>query len=146
LIHVQFALGVKMNRKLIMLLRKRMVLGIAFAGIVAVAGPNMTRAASPLIMKPLQGVSFDIGTKRAVSYFLSDGDTCKLTLMLAEVAHDDEVNGPTAARMTIAVEVGKTAHLDTAEGKSLEFQCQARAQAMSIEVLNRAASVERRPE
>jgi hypothetical protein len=134
-----------MNRKLIMLLRKRMILGIAFA--VAMAGPSMTRAAvaSPLIIKPLQGVSFDIGTKRAVSYFLSDGDTCKLTLMLAEVAHDDEVNGPTAARMTIAVEVGKTAHLDTAEGKSLEFQCQARAQAMSIEVLNRTAS-ERRPE
>jgi len=125
-----------------MLLRKRMILGIAFAVI-----PSMTRAAaaSPLIIKPLQGVSFDIGTKRAVSYFLSDDDTCKLTLMLAEVAHDNEANGPTAARMTIAVEVGKTAHLDTAAGKSLEFQCQARAQAMSIEVLNRAAS-ERRPE
>jgi hypothetical protein len=132
-----------MSRKLIMLLKKRMVLGIAFA--VVMAGPNMTRAAA-LIMKPLQGVSFDIGTKRAVSYFLSDGNTCKLTLMLVEVARDDEVNGPTAARMTIAVEVGKTTHLDTAEGKSIEFQCQARAQAMSIEVLNRAASAERRPE
>ena len=49
----------------------------------------MTRVAdpaSPLIMKPLQGVSFDIGTKRAVSYFLSDNDACKLTLTLAEVS------------------------------------------------------------
>ena len=125
-----------------MLLRKRTILAIAFAGISAMAGPAMTRAtdsALPLTMKPLQGVSFDIGTKRAVSYFLSDGDTCKLTLMLAEVAHDGEVNGPTAARLTIAVEVGKTAHLDAAAGKSLDFKCQAGAQAMSIEVLNRAA-------
>ena len=129
-----------------MLLRKRTILAIAFAGISAMAGPSTTRAdpASPLTMKPLQGVSFAIGTKRAVSYFLSDDDTCKLTLMLAEVAHDDEVS-PTAARMTIAVEVGKTAHLDTAEGKSLEFKCQAGAQAMSIEVLQQAA-YERRPE
>lgn len=125
-----------------MLLRKRTVLAIAFAGISAIAGPSMTRAADaalPLTMKPLQGVSFDIGTKRAVSYFLSDDNACKLTLMLAEFVHGDEVNGPTVARISVAVEVGKTAHLDTAEGKSLEFKCKAGAQAMSIEALNRAA-------
>ena len=95
----------------------------------------MTRAtdlASLVTMKPLQGVSFDIGTKRAVSYFLSDHDACKLTLMLAEVADDGEVNGLTATRVTIAVEAGKAAHLDTAEGKSLEFMCQAGAHVMSI--------------
>src|ERR1700737_3288554 len=97
-----------MCRRPIMLLRKRTVLAIAFAGISAVAGPNMAWAAdpaSPLTMKPLQGVSFDIGTKRAVSYFLSDDDACKLTLTLAEVDHGDEVNGLTATRMTVAVEV-----------------------------------------
>jgi len=103
------------------------------------AGYAMTRVAdpaSPLIMKPLQGVSFDIGTKRAVSYFLSDNDTCKLTLTLAEVVQDDEANGLTAARMTVAVEVGKVAHFDTAEGKSLEFKCQGGAHVMSIEASN----------
>jgi hypothetical protein len=63
-----------------MLLRKRTILAIAFAGaftgVSAMAGHGMT-------MKPLQGVSFDIGTKRAVSYFLSDNGACKLTLTLA---------------------------------------------------------------
>jgi len=38
----------------------------------------------------------DIGTKRAVSYSLSDNDACKLTLTLAEVVQDDEVNDLTA--------------------------------------------------
>ena len=38
--------------------------------------------------------------------------------------------------MRVAVEVGKTAHLYTADGKSLEFKW---AQAMSIEVMNRVA-------
>jgi hypothetical protein len=38
----------------------------------------------------LQGASFDIGTKRAVSYFLSDDEECKLTLMLAELVNDVE--------------------------------------------------------
>jgi len=48
------------------------------------------------------------------------------------------VNGLTAARMTVAVEVGKVAHFDTAEGKSLEFKCQAGAHVMSIEASNQA--------
>ena len=124
-----------------MRLRKGAAFAMAFAGISAMAGPAMTRAkdsASPLAMKPLQGVSFDIGTKRAVSYFLSDGDTCKLTLMLAEVVYGDEVKGLTVTRMTVAVEADKAVHLDTAEGKALEFKCQAGALVMSINVSNQA--------
>jgi hypothetical protein len=110
----------------------------AFAGISAIAGPGMSRTASPVTMRPLQGISFDIGTKRAVSYFLNNDTACKLTLTLADVIDDDEVNGLTATRMTVAVEPGKTAYLDTAEGQSLEFKCQAGAQAMSIEVSDQA--------
>jgi hypothetical protein len=41
--------------------------------------------------------------------------------------------------MTGAVEVGKVAHFDTAEGKSLEFKCRAGAQAMSANMLIRVA-------
>jgi hypothetical protein len=126
-----------MNRRPIMRRRKRAVFVIAFVGISATPGLGMAQAAdsaSPLTMKPLQGVSFDIGTKRAVSYFLSDNNACKLTLTLAEVVHDDEVNGLTATRMTVAVEADKAANLDTTEGKSLEFKCQPGAQVMSIEV------------
>ena len=115
-----------------MLLRKRTILAIAFAGaftgVSAMAGYGMT-------MKPLHGVSFDIGTKRAVSYFLSDDEECKLTLMLAELVNDDEANGLAATRMTVAVEVGKAARLDTAEGKSLEFKCQPGGQEMSIDII-----------
>jgi copper(I)-binding protein len=89
-------------------------------------------------MKPLQGVSFDIGTKRAVSYFLSDGNSCKLTLMLAEVVHGDEVSGlPT--RVTVAIEAGKAAQLDTAAGKTLEFKCQGGAHVMSVDASNQVA-------
>ena len=122
-----------------MLLKKRTLLAIAFAGTSVVVGPSMARAADPalpLTIRPLQGASFDIGTKRAVSYFLSDDEECKLTLMLAELVNDDdEANGLAAARMTVAVEVGKVAHLDTDEGKSVEFKCQPGGQEMSIEVI-----------
>jgi hypothetical protein len=112
--------------------RKRAVFVIAFVGISATASLGM----APLTMKPLQGVSFDIGTKRAVSYFLRDGNSCKLTLMLAEVGHGDEVNGLTATRVMVAIEAGKAAHLDTVEGKTLEFKCQGGAHVMSVQASN----------
>ena len=121
--------------------RKRAVFVIAFVGIAATASLGMAQAAepaSPLTMKPLQGVSFDIGTKRAVSYFLSDGNSCELTLMLAEVVHGDEVNGLTTTRVTVAIEAGKAAHLDTVEGKTLEFKCLGGAHVMSVEASNQA--------
>jgi hypothetical protein len=109
----------------------RLGAGTASLGMAQAADP-----ASPLTMKPLQGVSFDIGTKRAVSYFLRDGNSCKLTLMLAEVGHGDEVNGMTATRVMIAIEAGKAAHLDTVEGKTLEFKCQGGAHVMSVQASN----------
>jgi hypothetical protein len=63
-----------------MLLRKMTLFAIAFAGISVAAGPSMAADPGlPLTIRPLQGVSFDIGTKRAVSYFLSDDHACKLT-------------------------------------------------------------------
>src|SRR5947208_2639272 len=105
-----------MSREAMMRLRKAAAFAIAFTGISAMAGPGMTRATDPaslLTIEPIQGVSFDIGTKRAVSYFLSNDDACQLTLMLAEVANDDEVNGLTATRVTVAVEAGKAAYVDT---------------------------------
>jgi hypothetical protein len=122
--------------------RKTAIFVMAFVGVSATASLGMARAgdpASPLTMKPLQAVSFDIGTKRAVSYFLSDGNSCKLTLMLAEVVHGDEVNGRTTTRVTVAIEAGKAAHLDTVEGKTLEFKCLGGAHVMSVEASNQAA-------
>src|SRR6202171_2344826 len=124
-----------MNRRPTVRRRKRAVFVIGFVGIAATASLGTAQAAelaSPLTMKPLQGVSFDIGTKRAVSYFLSDGNSCKLTLMLAEVVHGDDVNGLTATSVTVAIEAGKAAHLDTVEGKTLEFKCQGGAHMMSV--------------
>ena len=49
-----------------------------------------------------------------------------LTPMLAEIVHGDEVNVLTVTRVTVAIEAGKAAHLDTVEGKTLEFRCQGR--------------------
>jgi len=39
-------------------------------------------------------------------------------------------------RVTVAIEAGKAAQLDTAEGRTLEFKCQGGAHVMSVDTSN----------
>ena len=55
------------------------------AGLVLASAPSKAASADyTLTMKPLHGISFDVGTKRAVSYFLSVAGQCRLVLTLAD--------------------------------------------------------------
>jgi hypothetical protein len=85
-------------------------------------------------MKPLQGVSFHVGSKHAVGYFLNDSNTCKLVLTLA----DDTNYAPTRFEASIAD--GSSTHYELAEGKSLEFGCHDHAQVMKVNALEAVAT------
>jgi hypothetical protein len=89
-------------------------------------------ASRPLTMKPLRGVSFDVGTKRAVSYFLSEGGQCKLTLIVAERMTDDAVPTDTPVRFEATIDAGNDTRVDTPEGKGLQFECKPGSLAMSV--------------
>jgi hypothetical protein len=84
-------------------------------------------------MKPLQGISFHVGTKHAVGYFLTYNGSCKLVLTRA----DDENFAPT--RFEAAIEDGQSTRYQLAEGKSLEFGCQAGGQHISVNSLETTA-------
>jgi hypothetical protein len=111
-----------------------------FAGILsASAAAQAGNASAPLAMKPLHGISFDIGTKRAVSYFLSQSGQCKLTLVVAEAMKGDEVPIDTPVRFEVAIDGGKYARFDAAEGKSLQFDCAPGTQAMNVTEVKQVA-------
>ena len=76
-------------------------------------------------LKPMQGASFHAGSKDAVAYFLSENHTCKLVLTMAD-------NDAQPARFEAAIAAGESASHELADGKSLEFACQADAQQMTI--------------
>jgi hypothetical protein len=94
---------------------------------------------SGLTMKPLQGVSIDVGSKRAAVYFLNDEGQCKLVLTLAETP---DLDGSTFAvrRFEASVRPGHATRYNSAEGVALDFACQARAQAMSIDPVAQVAA------
>ena len=120
-------------------MNKLILTALAIAGL-GLTGTAASADSSPaLTMKPVHGISFDVGSKRAVSYFQNDSGLCNLTLMVAEAMNGDEVPSDTAARFEIAIDAGKTTRLDTAEGKSLDFACTADAQAMSVKAVDKVA-------
>jgi hypothetical protein len=126
-----------------MSLLKKIFAGTAFAAVFALSSAMSTQAADSahiLTMKPLQALTFDVETKHAVSYFLSDNGTCKLVLTLAEAPNPDRVPHFIATRYEAAIGAGNKTQFNTAEGKSLDFACQAGAQVMSVTGLDQVAS------
>ena len=91
-------------------------------------------------MKPLAAVSFDIGTKHAVSYFLSEAGQCKLTVIIANAIQGDAVPNDAPVRFDVAVDGGEDARLDTAEGKWPQFACGPDSRAMIVNEVEQVAT------
>jgi len=91
-------------------------------------------------LKPRQGISLDVGAKRAVAYFLSDARICNLTLLVADRL--DEVTGMisgVATRLRFDVAAGSDVKVDTGAGKSLAFACATDAASMTVKALSQVA-------
>jgi len=126
---------------------KKIVAATAVTCVLAIANLGAVQAGdtSPVAsqMKHLQAISFDVGRKHVLSYFLSKNGLCDLTILVAdrpnEAAESHEIPALATARFKAEIDGGKSAHLDTTEGKSLEYVCAADAQAMSVRQVNQVA-------
>lgn len=112
---------------------------IATASGIALARDGHHKAAA--VFGPAQGISFDVGSKRAIGYYTAANGRCSLTLMLAEAPDADGFASQSAARFKVSVQQGGLARVDTAEGKSLEFGCGPSAAQMTVRTLEQVAAV-----
>ena len=123
----------------------KIIVATSLTGMFALANHGVLHAAeAPLFitLKPITGtgvggsqqilLNFKVGTKQTVSYFQNENDACKLTVMVAEAFNGVEVPNSTTVRFEVALDAGRTARMDTAEGKSLEFACQGHAEEMRV--------------
>ena len=109
------------------------VLGVAlYAG----AQPKAAAGNEARAVRPAQGLMLDVGSKHTVSYFVADSGKCNLTLMVGEKANEAGENSSVGARIRVAIDAGRSARVETAEGKSLEFACAAGARSMSVRTLD----------
>lgn len=113
---------------------------IGLAAVTLVAAIASANAAERLTMKPQHGVSFAIGSERAVGYFLRENETCKLVLTLAGEPDWDNPGTFVSTRFETVVTAEKTVRYGAKEGKVLKFSCGAGAQTMSITGLDETAA------
>ncbi|MEQ1712367.1 MAG: hypothetical protein ABL908_13335 [Hyphomicrobium sp.] len=107
----------------------------------AVAETGATGAgASMADLKPRQGVSLDVGHKRAVGYFLTDSRICNLTLLVTDRMAETGSDIPAATRLQFDVAAGSDVRVDTSEGKALAFACATDAKSMSVTRLDQMAA------
>jgi hypothetical protein len=109
----------------------------------ALAGATLSKAEerdSVLTMKPLHAISFDLGRKHAIGYFLSENGQCKLTLVVADAMQGDAIPTDEPLRFDVAINADKNARFDTAEGKALQFACAHGSEAMSVGEVSQVAA------
>lgn len=113
---------------------------VLFSGLALLSGAAGASAgeAAAYHVKPLKGITFAVGSKRAVGYYTNADNACKLTLMLSDAYSGDEKSVSEPVRVNLSVREGTSASVDALEG-SLVFQCASGATAMTIQPIQRIA-------
>ena len=128
-------------------LAKNIFVATALTGVLAIGNLGTLEAGESSSvwrpMKPLYAISFDVGRKHVLSYFLSKNGLCDLTMIVAfppdEPPRSNELPRLETVRFQAVIEGGKTARFDAAEGNSLEYACPMGAQMMTVRGLNQVA-------
>jgi len=102
--------------------------------ILAAAGTGVAsaRMSGPQTFKPSEGMTYVLGSKRAVGYFLNTSGTCQVTLMIAEAVDPDVAQPTSAARMTVGMTPGQSMTLGSAEGESMVATCGSGGETLQI--------------
>lgn len=91
------------------------------------AGSSFTGAsAEPLshVYKPGRGISLDVGAAKIAGYFLADGGSCRVTLMVgARADADGSIPALTVTRIETRVLGGSNQRVFTHEGQKLHLSC-----------------------
>jgi hypothetical protein len=132
----------KIQGSFIMNLSTKVIAVTALTGVLAMAYPGAVQAQdlSPgsKTMKPLYAVSFDVGRKHVLSYFLKKGGQCDLTMMVTDrpdqTLESDGIPTLSTAKFKAEITGGKTVlfGFGITEGRALEYACATGAQAMSV--------------
>jgi hypothetical protein len=96
------------------------------------SGVASARMSGPQTFKPTEGMTYLLGSKRAIGYFVNNGGHCQVTLMIAEAVDPDVAQPPSAARMSFGMLPGQSMALGSAEGESMVATCGAGGETLQI--------------
>ena len=114
------------------------ILSVAvFSGLVFSANTDTALANNVQSFKPIQGLSFDAGTKRAVAYFTNKAGQCQLVITLAGEP-DWNTGSLEITRYVASIPPGRSERYENS-GRAFQFGCANDAQAMTFQALTSVA-------
>jgi hypothetical protein len=104
---------------------------LASALMLALAGSASARMSGPQTFKPAEGMIQDLGSKRAIGFFLKVGGACQMTLMIAGPVAADGASASSAS-MSFDMIPGQSVALGSADGETLVATCGAGAETIEV--------------
>lgn len=93
---------------------------------------------------PIQSISYEFGSKNMSGYFIQQGITCFVALMVIEKSGaPDALSVESATRVRLVLNPGQIVGLDSEEGRSLNLTCGENAATMLLDVGDRDTLVAR---
>lgn len=127
---------------------KTMTKSLILAGLAALAAGSATlsgRASEePSGVKILgenKGASFNVGTKKAVAFYVKQPGACSVTVMVSETYSEQLPYHLATVRFSSNVAAGTTAQIDTSDGAALALSCAQNASNLVVESIDRIAYV-----
>ena len=115
------------------------------AGVIALGSASFgTKAGEHLstqVLKPGQGVSLDMGTKKVAAYYLAGDKVCDVTFMIADLPDADGHVTAAITRMNVPVAAGSQSRIFTSEGHAVEASCALSTKIVSLRPLSFTASI-----
>lgn len=96
---------------------------------VQAQGPKILTAT---VLSAFEAANVDLGSKHAMGYYANRNGRCRLTLMMSEDGLEKASTDGSAARLSLVVNPGATARVESVEGKSAEFFCGPGARRMIV--------------
>ena len=97
--------------------------------------PSLTDGQARFV--PIQAMTYEFGSKLMTGYFVAERGTCIVTLMVAEKSDPENPLGLSPTRVRLGLSPGQVAGLDSEEGTSLNFTCEAGAATLLVDIGDR---------
>lgn len=96
------------------------------------SGANVTQSGNVATYKAQSALSYVLGSKRTIGYFMPVSGECRVTLMIAEAVDPDVAPTVSAARVTMTIRPGQSAAVSSVEAETITLTCGADAQTMQV--------------
>lgn len=101
--------------------------------LAAFAGDAGSSSRESRILKERAGAMMDVGSKRAVAYYIKTADSCDVSVLLSETYPEQIPFNISSVRFSARVPAGTSTQVATSDGSSLSLSCSKGAKSLAVE-------------